>query len=311
MANQSLVSVIMPFFNAGNFIHEAIESVLAQTYDHWELLLVDDGAHDGSARIAINYAERYPGKVRYLHHEGFRNKGACASRNLGVRRADGVFIALLDADDVWFPRKLEEQVAILESHPEAAMVYGPSQYWYSWTGNPDDMQRDYVRPLGLAADTLCKPPTLLTLALESKAPTPCPSDIIVQRRVVDSVGGFEEQFRGIYQLYEDQAFLAKVCLEHPVFVSSECWDKYRQHPDSCVSVVTARGKKYTVGLFYLEWLERYLSERAINDDELWRALRSKQFRYRFPNFNRLLNSTRHRFLQTKEFIGQIGRRAVR
>jgi glycosyltransferase involved in cell wall biosynthesis len=311
MTNKPHISIIIPFFNAEKFIGDAIESVLAQTNEQWELLLVDDGSTDGSTELALQYAKDHPQKVRYLQHENHRNRGACASRNLGVIESRGEFIALLDADDVWFPRKLEQQAALLASHPDAGMVYGPSRYWFSWTGNGEESRRDYVRNLGVQPDTLIEPPTLLTLALQSKAPTPCPSNILVRRRVIDRVGGFEEQFRGIYQLYEDQAFLAKVCLNHAVFVSSECWDKYRQHPDSCVAVVTRSGQKYTAGLVYLRWLERYLSECAINDDDLWKALRSKQFRYRFPNFNRLLNRTRHRFLQTKEFIGQMGRRAVR
>jgi len=256
MTNKPLVSVIIPFFNAEKFIGEAIESVLAQTNEQWELLLVDDGSTDGSTKLALQYAAQCPRKVRYLQHEDHRNRGACASRNLGVIESRGEFIALLDADDVWFPRKLERQLALLVSHREAAMVYGPSRYWFSWMGDGKETHRDYVRNLGVKADTLIEPPTLLTLALLSKAPTPCPSNILVRRRVVDHVAGFEEQFHGIYQLYEDQAFLAKVCLNHAVFVSSECWDKYRQHPDSCVSVVTRSGQKYTAGLFYLKWLER-------------------------------------------------------
>lgn len=309
MTNKPLVSVIVPFFNAEKFIGEAIDSVLAQTNEQWELLLVDDGSTDGSTELALHYAADQPEKVHYLQHENHRNRGVCVTRNLGIIEARGEFIALLDADDVWSSRKLERQVTLLASFPEAAMVYGPSQYWFSWNGT--EIGRDYVRNLGVPPDTLIEPPTLLTLALLSKAPTPCPSNILVRRSVVENVGGFEESFSGIYQLYEDQAFLAKVCLKHAVFVSGECWDKYRQHPESCVSIVTGRGQKYTAGLFYFGWLERYLSEHAIDDENLWQALRNKRFRYRYPNYNRLLNSAYRHLLQTKEFIGQIGRRDAR
>ena len=83
------VSIITPFLNAGRFIQESIESVLSQTYDQWELLLVDDGSTDNSMSIAMRYATAHPGKIRYFAHEGRLNQGASASRNLGARDANG------------------------------------------------------------------------------------------------------------------------------------------------------------------------------------------------------------------------------
>src|SRR4030095_6915955 len=114
MGSKKLVSVILIFLDAEPFIQEAIESVFAQTYDHWELLLVDDGSSDGSTAIARHYVEQCPENVRYFEHQGHQNRGMNASRNLGLRHARGKYIALLDADDVWLPVKLEQQVAILE-----------------------------------------------------------------------------------------------------------------------------------------------------------------------------------------------------
>lgn len=309
MSSKPRVSIITPFWNTEKFIQEAIDSVLAQTYDNWELLLIDDGSTDISTQIARRYAEQHPEKVRYLDHEGHQNRGACASRNLGVLNAKGEYIALLDADDVWLPYKLEQQVAILDSHPEAAMVYGATQYWHSWTRNSEDVRRDYVPNIGIKPDTLVRPPTLLTLYLQSRARTPCPSDILLRREIIECVGGFEESFRGIYQLYEDRAFLAKVYLKAPVFIASECWDKYRLHPDSCVSVVRRARQKYAVGLFYLNWLEKYLAEQGIKNIEIRRALRDKQQRYRHANLrdrhetlSRLLGHARHLVGQLKRFL---------
>src|SRR5919202_2999091 len=112
----SLVSVVVPFWNDKKFIQETIESVFAQTYENWELLLVDDGSTDGSTQIALRYAEQYPEKVRYLEHPGHQNRGMSAARNLGISHAKGAYIGFLDADDVWLPYKLEQQVAILTSH---------------------------------------------------------------------------------------------------------------------------------------------------------------------------------------------------
>src|ERR1044072_6648738 len=103
MNNKSLISIIIPFLNVEKFIEEAIESVLAQSYDEWELLLADDGSTDRSTEIAQRYARRYPEKVRYVEHEGHRNIGVCGARKLGLIKARGELIAFLDADDVWLP----------------------------------------------------------------------------------------------------------------------------------------------------------------------------------------------------------------
>ena len=87
--NPPRVSAIINFLNEERFLQEAIESVFAQSFNDWELLLVDDGSTDGSTGIARRYAEKNPGKVRYLIHEGRQNRGMSASRNLGVRNAVG------------------------------------------------------------------------------------------------------------------------------------------------------------------------------------------------------------------------------
>lgn len=277
---ENLVSVIVPFFNAADFLGEAIQSVFAQTYRCWELLLVDDGSTDRSSEVAREYARRFPAQVRYLQHPRRANRGACASRNLGVRHSQGQYIALLDSDDVWLPDKLTDQIAIICARPEVGMVYGATQYWRSWTDTPEDRQPDYAPELGVPTETVFEPPAVLTHFLQSKAPTPCPSDILLRSDVVKQVGGFEETFRGIYQLFEDQVFLAKVCLATPIFISSRCWDKYRLHESSCVAAANQAGYKYRVGLVYLKWLSRYLSERQVKNPELWQALRDKRCRYR-------------------------------
>jgi glycosyltransferase involved in cell wall biosynthesis len=230
-----------------------------------------------------------------------------ATRNLGIRNAKGEYIALLDSDDVWFPHKLEQQVAILDSQPEAAMVYGPSLKWYSWTGNPEDMQRDTQYELGVQPNTLVKSPTLLTLSLRGKVNTPCPSNILFRRELIERVGGFEENFRSMYQLYEDQAFLAKVHLNESVFVASECWDKYRKHPDSCVAAVRKAGQADSVRLFFLNWLEKYLSEQGIKDTEVWKALQKALWPYRHPLASRLSGRVKDLGMQMKEMLKRIFR----
>jgi len=288
-----LVSVIIIFLNAEQFIQEAITSVLAQTYDQWELLLVDDGSGDRSSDIALRFVQQYPEKIYYLNHPDHQNRGMSASRNLGIRNAIGEYIAFLDADDVWFPHKLQQQVAVLESWPEAGMIYGRSLYWYSWTGEVEDLQRDFMQSLGVPADTLAEPPGLVKLFLRKEAPAPCPSDVLVRRKIVEEIRGFEEQFRDIYQLFEDQAFFAKVCLRTPVFIAHECWDSYRQHADSCVTVVKRAGQYHTVRQFFLGWLELYLSEQGFSDTEVWQVLQTELWPYRHPTLWRLRGYVRY------------------
>ncbi|WP_414584595.1 glycosyltransferase family 2 protein [Scytonema sp. PCC 10023] len=285
MSNKPLVSAIIIFLNAvEKFFEEAIESVFSQTYDNWELLLVDDGSTDNSTQIALRYAQQYPEKVRYLEHEGHQNRGMSAARNLGIRNARGEYIALLDADDIWLPQKLEKQVAILEAQPEAKMVYGSTLMWFSWTGNPEVVQLDWPRGLGVQPDTLVKPPTLLTLFLEGKAQTPGTCGVLIRRDVIKDVGGFEESFRG---MFEDQAFFYKVCLKVPVFVESGSWDRYRQHSKgACYTAERLEQfhplKPNPAHLTFLNWVEKYLSEQGVKNTEVWQAFKTALWPYRHP-----------------------------
>ena len=89
MRDKPLVSVIIIFLNVGDFLREAIESVLAQTYDNWELLLADDGSADSSTDIALQYAAKHPNRIRYLEHPNHENRGMSVARNLGIRNAKG------------------------------------------------------------------------------------------------------------------------------------------------------------------------------------------------------------------------------
>ena len=221
------VSVITIFLNAERYLDEAVQSVFAQEFKDLELLLVDDGSSDRSTAMAIEYAKQFPRSVRYLEHQGHANRGMSASRNLGIRSARGAFIAFIDADDVWEPCKLSEQFAIFDAHPELGMVCGAVRYWRSWAG-----QDDRILLSGARQNEVIPPPvaSITTYPLGS-ALAPCPSDLLLRRDLVESIGGFEEHFIGPRQMYEDQAFLAKLYLEAAVYFSSHVWLNYRQHPE--------------------------------------------------------------------------------
>ena len=288
------VSTIIIFLDTEAYLEEAIKSVLNQTCTDLELILVDDGSRDGSTTIAQSYADQYPNKVRYLEHPAHQNCGKGASRNLGIAVSRGEIVAFLDADDVWLPQKLEQQTEILASHPEAGMLYGNTLYWYGWTNKPEDARRDFLPDLRVRQENLIEPLTLLPLFLRGKAAVPSASNMIVRRSILNGVGGFEEDFTGISNIYEDQAFYAKVCLNYPVIVSNQCWDKYRQHPTATTAVAKKMDQEIDARKFYLSWLRGYLRNHGIQDQLVWQALRQEEWRLHFPGW--LPSSQRMRYI---------------
>jgi glycosyltransferase involved in cell wall biosynthesis len=285
VAQAPLVSAIIIFLDAERFIEEAIESVLAQTYGAWELLLVDDGSSDSSTAIARRYAAAQLDRIRFLEHPGHANRGMSAARNLGIANARGAYVAFLDADDVWLPERLERHVDVLERQPDLGAVYGPSKYWFGWTGKAEDVQRDFVSDPMVETERRYEPPApLLRYLMTRGGAAPCPTSLTVRRSDAVAVGGFEERFRG---LGEDQAFLAKLWLARPVFVLGEPLDRYRQHPGSSTERAVAAGDYHlkrpnAIQRAYLDWLADHLDARGERDQRLRRALRKLQIPYRNP-----------------------------
>jgi len=266
-AVRPLVSVVMIFLNAERFIQEAIQSVLSQNYSNWELLLVDDGSTDGSTRIALAAAQENPHKVRYLEHADHQNRGMSSSRNLGASRAHGEYLAFLDADDVWFPHALSAAVQILEERPAVGIVYGATEWWYSWTGRIEDQGRDLrdrvVEKFG-RPESLAYPPELIRLFTIDPGAVPCLSAILVRRKLFLEVGGFEENFRG---LFEDHTFYTKICLRSIVYVTGTCWSRYRQHPGSSHAVALREGQLEQARLEFINWKKAYLQNQGVGLDD--------------------------------------------
>jgi glycosyltransferase involved in cell wall biosynthesis len=278
------VSIVVPFLDAERFLQEAIESVRAQTYADWKLLLVDDGSRDASKEIALSFTRRDSGRISYLRHDGGGTRGPAATRNLGIEHARGDFVAFLDADDVWLPEKLEQQTAILAAQPQAAMVYGATESWYSWSGIPEDRERDYVEPLGVPTEVILTPPSLLRRwFVRQDAAIPTPTNILVRRSLVEDIGGFEE---GVPHGYEDQALCAKACVHGAIYVASETWDRYRQHPHSLTAVMSRSGTDAKARARFLSWLIAYLSEHGI-DGDIRAALTRQRIRCAHPWLDRV------------------------
>ncbi len=278
------VSVITIFLNGEAFIAEAIDSVLAQSCRSFELILVDDGSTDASSAIARRYAETHPDRVRCIEHPQHANRGMSASRNAGISVARGDLIAFIDADDVWLPDKLRDQVSILETHPQVGLVAGATLYWDSWQGG-----KDRTVLVGHVQNQVLHPPeALLSLYPLGKAEAPCPSCLIVRRWVIESVGGFEASYVGRLQLYEDQAFLTKVYLRTPVYFSDRIWFKYRQHDSSCMAENLKAGNYNAVRQHFLNWFARYLKETDFTGSKVWRKLWVAHWPYRHPRLHGIL-----------------------
>jgi glycosyltransferase involved in cell wall biosynthesis len=231
------VSVVTIFLDADRFLQEAIDSVRAQTFTDWELLLVDDGSTDTSTEIARRAADADPARVRYVEHPGHVNRGMSASRNLGIASARSDILAFLDADDVYLPDRLEYQLTALRAHPDASAVYGPMTLWYSW--DDDAVSQDGVRTPRVPIDVVIPPPTLSITYIRGRAAPPATCSVLVRRDAITRIGGFEDAFTG---MYEDQVFFYKLTLAEPVTVVDRPLDLYRQHDRSTTAIALASGE---------------------------------------------------------------------
>jgi glycosyltransferase involved in cell wall biosynthesis len=280
---QPLISVVLCFYNEEKFLKEAIDSVMNQDYENWELILVDDGSSDNSTNIACKFANEHPDKILYLEHPHHANRGLSASRNVGIKKTNGEFVAFIDADDVWLPEKLSEQIKIFDNNPEVTVILEASEYWRSWNSNDE---QDIIIPIG-AKEGVYSPPNLMTTLYPlGKGSAPCPSGIMA-RKVVFRRCSFEENFRGMYQMYEDQAFLCKVYLKETVYVSEASHNRYRQRPSSLVSSVHHSGNYHLVRKFYLNWFQAYLTHHPVEYKEVNKLLSRALASYRLTWFKRM------------------------
>jgi glycosyltransferase involved in cell wall biosynthesis len=144
------ISIIIPSYNPGKYISEAIESILNQTLQPAEVIVVSDGSNEESVNIMRSYQ---PG-VTVIYQE---HRGAAAARNEGINSSSGEFLAFLDADDYWSLSKLELQIAWLENHPEYDMVFGNVEQFISPElpeESTQNLRQELVRMPGLSAGTL-------------------------------------------------------------------------------------------------------------------------------------------------------------
>jgi glycosyltransferase involved in cell wall biosynthesis len=170
------VTVVVPTYNRGQFVAEAIQSVLEQTFRDFELIVVDDGSTDDTTAVVGCFTDPR------LHYVYQTNQERSAARNHGLRLAQGEYVAFLDSDDVWLPTKLEHQVTLLDARPAVGLVYTGA---YIFEGQRTfTEQRPRWRGQALKA-----------LLMEDNVVCGSASTALVRRACFDRVGGFDENLR--------------------------------------------------------------------------------------------------------------------
>lgn len=174
----TLISVVMPCYNAKAFVHEAIQSVLQQTYTNIELIVINDGSTDGSTEIIEALAEAHPERIRLLYQN---RTGPYASRNQGLALARGNYVAFLDADDYWHPN------ALLALH--AALIESRADLTYCGWQHVGNAPENAMPSAPLAYDATPSVELMLTAR-----PWPINS-VLISRQLIDSLRGFSERHR--------------------------------------------------------------------------------------------------------------------
>jgi glycosyltransferase involved in cell wall biosynthesis len=210
------VSAVIPAFNYGRYIADAIDSVLAQTRPPQEVIVVDDGSTDDT-RTRVS---RYGGRVRYVHQA---NRGLSAARNTGIREASHEWIAFLDADDVWHPEKLEVEFNAISPLGDV-LFFGSSR--------AADLQRPL--PTGPNVRRLTVRDFLCWMPLSG-------SSAVVHRSCFAAVGGFDEDLRSV----EDRDMWLRLVARFPAAaVEAGCW-WYREHPQQMNRNAARMHENYT------------------------------------------------------------------
>lgn len=130
---KEIISVVLPCYNQGPFLADALESVLKQTYKNWEIIIVNDGSTDNTENVALEYAS----KDNRIHYIAQQNKGVSAARNNGIRKASGKFILPLDPDDMLEPEYMEKCIRMFENHEDCILAYSKTAFFGTRNGEWD------------------------------------------------------------------------------------------------------------------------------------------------------------------------------
>lgn len=220
------VTVVIPVRNCMQFVGEAIASVLNQSHRDLELLLVDDGSTDGDYR----QFETRDARLRVIRLEGL---GVSRARNTGMRQARGAIIAFLDADDVWFPGKLEAQVRYLRTHPDVGVVFGGFIRWRADEAGQFTPASELMSDCsGMQSNEALRSGWLYTRLLNGLLVGM--NTAVIRREVYEAIGGFNEAMRQ----GEDYDFWLKASRLYEMHALDGNVALYRIHPSSAMHRVS-------------------------------------------------------------------------
>lgn len=260
-----MVSIIIRTFNRAHSIIQAINSVLAQSYSDFEILVVDDGSTDDTAQIVESLADP---RIRLLRHES--NRGVGAACNTGIAAAKGEFVAWLDSDDVWLPEKLDLQVRFLQQHPEVDAVFSDVCMHDEDKDVPSliDHMRAFQKCLngGPAGAEIVVGQREIYLCLLQEVPIK-PSVLMVRRELFEKVGLFDESARS----GEDWEFLLRAARVASFGYINRPLAEINWSQDSTYRRFLVNDKTFLVGVFKKE------CERLRQDLEALNAVRRGLF----------------------------------
>jgi glycosyltransferase involved in cell wall biosynthesis len=280
------VTVIIPVYNSVKHLAAAIESVLAQTFRSYELIIVDDGSTDGSLAIAQSYAGLQPGVISVLQHPDRGNHGVAAARNLAAARARGRYLAFLDSDDRWHPNKLQVQTAYMHQRPELGLTFTLARIVR------DDEGQQFIPGVDVLGGLPPEDRLTAFVMIATNALNYIFSSVMVRRDCLRAAGGFPE---GLPFQSEDRILVAKVSADHGVGRVPEVLCEYLAHGSSYSADVVRRGTAavifFDLQVRLVRWLlrengkpdwARHLTLQVL-PDTLFSALRSRRFTRLLPN----------------------------
>lgn len=219
---RKLISIIIPAYNAASYISETIESIKAQTYQEWELLIVDDGSTDNTKSIVNSYCE-IDERIKYIYQVNGRQGKA---RNNGLAHASGEYIAFIDADDLWLPEKLTTQVEQLETLG-VSMVFC-NTYIFSEKFTPGAAINDTLPKLGVTVGSFSGDEGLALFLVKNRVPI---LTVLAKRKAIMEAGGFTEN--RVLQNAEDYHLWVKMILQGSTLQGLDCTlAAYRKHASS-------------------------------------------------------------------------------
>jgi glycosyltransferase involved in cell wall biosynthesis len=216
-----LVSVVIPTYNSADFLIEAVDSVLGQTWRDFEIIVVDDGSTDGTHESV----RRYDDEVRYFYK---KNGGPSSARNMGVKQARGRYVAFLDSDDVWEPEKLGVQMRFASEHPEIKLICTDSALMGPRGSRQRKLKSDL---LGNLFPILYSNSFIRT------------STVLMEKACFQTVGYFDERYRSA----EDYDLWLRVAKRYPIAYINQPLVRYRKHEDNVsLDKITLRHNALTV-----------------------------------------------------------------